>query len=457
MRISLIVCCLFCTAFFAKSQNLVSDSITINLHMEPQSATEFNYYDDYLVYRNLVFRNKSLRDTIITKRIKSDYILEFTHSIFHDELNESFFYQFYAKNGDNIDLELQKWKLKNLSKNELIFVSDFLDIDDSIFKPRPKQPTLRGKLEANKVLWEANLKKVDSLLLNKKINDSIANLWREAATGFYYSQQSIFAYSPQELYLDTLVKELRILLMKPTKINATFLSSAMHRVGNYKKSKGAADFNLKAFVEELININTEKRYKIGTAFMALHNFAEKTAKVYLESYALFNKELSDPVFRKQDYAEKINPVLQAVDRTTIKLVTVKNEPLTLEDIFKSNKGKLIVLDFWASWCTPCIEEFPAFEKIKAKLAKKKVVFIGIGLDKDNKDKDWKNVLDKFKVDGKNQFRVLEKSASLISKLYRIESIPRYLVFNEKGALVNENFLRPSDKDFEEQLLLKIAK
>jgi thiol-disulfide isomerase/thioredoxin len=410
MRIYLTIFYLFLCSFFAKAQNLANDSITINMHMKPQSSMLLDYHDDYLVYRNLFFRNRSPRDTFIVKKIKSDHILEFTYGIFHEGLKENFFYFFYAKKGDTIDLELQAWKLKNIGKNKLLFVSDFLDIDDSPFKPRPKQTTMRDALSANKIVWEANLKKIDSLRLGKQINDSIADLWREAANGAYHTSRSRMGYGPQELYLDTLVTEFKQLLLKPTPVNSAALSSALHRVGNYQKTKGMVNFNLKTFIEELIKVNTEKRYKIGTAFMALERFPEKSSKLYLESYVLFIKELADPVFLAQDDAQKINPTLQAVDRTTIKLLTAKNEPLTLEDIFKKNKGKIMVFDFWASWCVPCIEEFPAYQKVMAKLANKNIVFIGIGLDKDKKENDWKASLTKFKINSQNQFRVIERSA-----------------------------------------------
>ncbi|CAM3733955.1 TlpA family protein disulfide reductase [Polynucleobacter antarcticus] len=44
------------------------------------------------------------------------------------------------------------------------------------------------------------------------------------------------------------------------------------------------------------------------------------------------------------------------------------------------KGKILVVNFWASWCPPCVEEMPIFDKLQAELSSKNVLFVGIGID-----------------------------------------------------------------------------
>ena len=58
------------------------------------------------------------------------------------------------------------------------------------------------------------------------------------------------------------------------------------------------------------------------------------------------------------------------------------------------KGKLLVLNFWASWCPPCVQETPSLSQFAAAYAPKGVVVLGISVDKD--EKAYKSFLQKFR-------------------------------------------------------------
>jgi peroxiredoxin len=57
-------------------------------------------------------------------------------------------------------------------------------------------------------------------------------------------------------------------------------------------------------------------------------------------------------------------------------------------------GKILVLNFWASWCPPCIEETPSMSRFAAEYAGKGVVVLGVSVDKD--EKAYRAFLEKFK-------------------------------------------------------------
>ena len=57
------------------------------------------------------------------------------------------------------------------------------------------------------------------------------------------------------------------------------------------------------------------------------------------------------------------------------------------------KGKLLVLNFWATWCPPCVQETPSLSQFAAAYAPKGVVVLGVSVDKD--EKAYRNFLQKF--------------------------------------------------------------
>ena len=52
------------------------------------------------------------------------------------------------------------------------------------------------------------------------------------------------------------------------------------------------------------------------------------------------------------------------------------------------KGKILIVNFWATWCSPCRKEMPAFSRLHAKLAEKGVQFVGIGIDSPSAIKEF---------------------------------------------------------------------
>jgi thiol-disulfide isomerase/thioredoxin len=97
---------------------------------------------------------------------------------------------------------------------------------------------------------------------------------------------------------------------------------------------------------------------------------------------------------------------------------------------KEWKGKVVVIDFWATWCVSCRETIPVLQRLKAKFADKGLMVIGITVDKGPKEK-----IAKFTRKMKMDYQVLWDAEDSLSKVFGYEGLPSVYVFGRDGALL----------------------
>ncbi|HWV74729.1 MAG TPA: TlpA disulfide reductase family protein, partial [Pseudosphingobacterium sp.] len=100
---------------------------------------------------------------------------------------------------------------------------------------------------------------------------------------------------------------------------------------------------------------------------------------------------------------------------------------------KTLKGKTIVLDFWATWCGPCIASFPAMQTMVNRYKDDpnvEFLFIDTMESGDNKEKEVKDFVAKNKYD----FQFLMDSKNEVAKQYKVRGIPAKFVIDKNGTL-----------------------
>lgn len=128
-----------------------------------------------------------------------------------------------------------------------------------------------------------------------------------------------------------------------------------------------------------------------------------------------------------------------------KLLSIEGDTLSLQQVLAANQNKLKVIDFWASWCKPCLAEIQKVKKFKEKLSNyNDVNWIYISLD--HNLESWKSTSKKLQEFGlmENQYLILNRKESKILKILNINLIPRYMVLNKTNHIISENAPRPSD-------------
>lgn len=111
-----------------------------------------------------------------------------------------------------------------------------------------------------------------------------------------------------------------------------------------------------------------------------------------------------------------------------------------EDVLEEYKGKVIYVDFWASWCPPCRGEMPSSQKLHSQFEGKDVVFLYVSFDR--AADAWKNGIEKMDIQGVHFYPAADANQA-VSQKYGISGIPRYMLVDKTGKVVNQDAPRPS--------------
>lgn len=126
---------------------------------------------------------------------------------------------------------------------------------------------------------------------------------------------------------------------------------------------------------------------------------------------------------------------------------------SLNEIFKLYKGKVIYLDFWASWCGPCKAEMSNASKLKSKLQGKNIVFLYLGYN-DTKE-NWLAARKQLEIAGEH-YLLSPKLIKEVRDVFNVTTIPHYAIIDKEGNIIDKNATRPA-QSYEQLLKLTESK
>jgi thiol-disulfide isomerase/thioredoxin len=100
------------------------------------------------------------------------------------------------------------------------------------------------------------------------------------------------------------------------------------------------------------------------------------------------------------------------------------------------RGKMVVLDFWATWCGPCLASFPKMQELVEKYDGKKATFLFVNTWENSKPETTREKVDKLLKEKKYTFHVLYDYKDEVVKQYKIEGIPTKIVIDKNGKIVS---------------------
>ncbi|MCD8031861.1 MAG: TlpA family protein disulfide reductase [Bacteroides sp.] len=172
-------------------------------------------------------------------------------------------------------------------------------------------------------------------------------------------------------------------------------------------------------------------------------FSGKDIKLYADKYL----EISGD---SEYYTEIICRYNLLADENQLLLKDRNNRSVTWEDLLSTYKGKVVYVDFWASWCVPCREEIPASFGLHDELNNEEIVFVYLAYN-DGEDA-WRKTTQSLGLSGlKDSYLIENSKTSVFLRDLSLNLIPRYLIFDKNGELVEANAPRPSSAEIRDLL------
>ncbi len=164
---------------------------------------------------------------------------------------------------------------------------------------------------------------------------------------------------------------------------------------------------------------------------------------YLEKYKNYSLEKAyrQVVFNTKEQRDQVTK--GSIDSSTNHLLTIDGKnTFSLENMLAQYKGKFVLIDFWATWCVPCRQEIPYWEKLSRQYPTDKIVFLSVSLDKEIQV--WQKGVIASGVVKNYQYLWLNSEKSAFAKQYDVSTVPRYMLFDKEGKIINMDAPRPSE-------------
>ena len=364
----------------------------------------------------------------------------------NNELN--FFQKLIEETGRfNIDFQASYRPLDSVND-----IAKLIKLESGIFQLKCKRLMFLDSIATNSQLSFAFITIAKNVIQNVSINDSLVlyfnfknillekNLYHFKLLSILKNVNAINS-RPTYYFLETCLTLLNLLEEKdPEKIS----------IGSIQKFYESIDTVIKKFnglARDILLTNKYvlacKKYQLSDNYYKyiLENITDANFKVILED-------------DNEKYYAKLNFDFQSKGNDVI---TLNDRKGSIDGLLASHKGKIIFLDFWASWCKPCLENMRHSQLLEQYYKSKNIVFLYISIDQNLRK--WKvSSLSNIRTNG-NSFKLVDFNKSEFVKKYKIIGIPHYMIIDKSGIIINDNAPSPGDLKLKELIdkLLKQSK
>jgi len=155
--------------------------------------------------------------------------------------------------------------------------------------------------------------------------------------------------------------------------------------------------------------------------------------------ALFLAVTLRPIDAMGDKAKKYSPKKieqeesRAIYAPKFSLNSINHGKITSKNL----KGKVVFVNFWATWCPPCVREIPHLQDLHEKYKDKGFVMLGPSLDQDRRGKTGNELVSDFIAEHGITYPMGVSDQETVDKFGKIKGIPTTYVINRDGKIVDK--------------------
>lgn len=400
------------------------DSLTISVAFTERGKTGFNIIDENLNSFYLQFNNLNPGDTLITKRVSKPFkfnLINFLGGRFNKKEFQKFrHYYILDKRDKQLDFKF--------NKGDVILLGD-----------------------NNEILADSLFSSYNSFFLKNKTNSNFENLLRI----FYLEYENKFKFQNKSLELN------RLLYVFYLQKNNPFHKSIDKYFENIKNVMGSKLLNdiLYQYVSDRIskfNFSEINKQRFSENYIDLlasgittYLSRNKTVSNYSIAFnwlknTQFYKNNEERIDTKLNYGD---PILFSNSLKKISILDPSLKSVNFSSIVNQNSADFYLLDFWATWCAPCIKEI---NKLKELNLPDNVKVINLSIDKMNAKEKWQNQSKELDLNISYLFDYKKENKNFI-RMVNLNAIPRYIIIDKNFNLIDINFVSPSNSNFLKRL------
>lgn len=292
---------------------------------------------------------------------------------------------------------------------------------------------------------------------------------------FISSEKEIESNSSTSFYFDLGINELIVDCQQPIdsiKIKGSHINDEYEELLEHKQAINkalAANFELVSFYSDLLKntqnttetdsiqnilsaLETEKESLFAKSLRTELAYFKDKPNSFLAAYNLkswvTHRYASDYMDDFKNIYQNLNPKVKQTEEATIlgnyidsfyksaigqpvpsiDLKDIANNEISLEKF----KGKYVLLDFWASWCVPCIQDFPFLKALHSDYDSS-LEIVSISLDK--KIDSWKNAIEKYDLTPFTHISLEQNPDNMTLTDFYVKAIPVKILINPEGIII----------------------